>query len=241
MQNGLYVALSSQIALDRRLATTANNVANLGTGGYRAEETRFEAVLAQATKGAVAFVGPGDTYLSRASGPITKTDSPLDVAIQGDAWLAVGGPSGPVYTRDGRLTMDASGQLRTLAGQPVLDPGGSTLLLDPAAGPPTIGRDGSIHQGTNQVGALGLYTLDPASTLSRAPGNAVASSLPGTPVGDFTRIGLVQGYAEGSNVNPILEMTKLITIQRAFEGAASATADVEASLAGAIKSLGPQG
>ncbi|MFH6784601.1 MULTISPECIES: flagellar basal-body rod protein FlgF [Methylobacterium] len=241
MQNSLYVNLSAQIALDKRVTATANNVANMATAGFRAEETKFSTLLAQATKGAVAFVGTGDTYLSRASGQITKTDSPLDVAIQGDAWLGVGGASGPVYTRDGRLTMDATGQLRTLTGQPVLDPGGSPLLLDPQAGPPTIGRDGSIYQGTNQVGALGLYILDKKGTLSRAPGNAVTSSLPVRPVQDFTGIGIVQGYTEGSNVNPIMEMTKLITIQRAFESAATATSEAESSLQSAVKSLSPQG
>ena len=241
MQNSLYVNLSAQVALDKRLTTTANNVANMSTAGYRAEETKFSALLAQATKGAVAFVNSGDTYLSRASGPISKTDSPLDVALQGDAWLAIGGQSGPAYTRDGRLTMDATGQLRSLTGQPVLDPGGSPLLLDPQQGPPTIGRDGSIFQGTNQVGALGVFILDKKATLTRAPGNAVTSSLPARPVQDFTGIGVVQGYVEGSNVNPIMEMTKLITIQRAFESAANTTAQSENSLQDAIKSLGPQG
>ncbi|MGX7707012.1 flagellar basal-body rod protein FlgF [Methylobacterium sp. Gmos1] len=241
MQNSLYVNLSAQVALDKRLTTTANNVANMATVGFRAEETKFSALLAQATKGAVAFVGSNDTYLSRASGPITKTDSPLDVAIQGDAWLGIGGASGPAYTRDGRLTMDATGQLRTLTGQPVLDPGGSPLLLDPQQGPPTIGRDGSIYQGTNQVGALGVFILDKKGTLTRAPGNAVTSSLPVRPVQDFTGIGVVQGYVEGSNVNPIMEMTKLITIQRAFESAATATAEAESSLQSAVKSLSPQG
>ncbi|TGD95612.1 flagellar basal-body rod protein FlgF [Methylobacterium nonmethylotrophicum] len=241
MQNSLYVNLSAQVALDKRLTTTANNVANMATAGFRAEETKFSALLAQATKGAVAFVNSGDTYLTRASGPIAKTDSPLDVAIQGDAWLGIAGTSGPAYTRDGRLTMDATGQLRTLTGQAVLDPGGSPLLLDPQAGPPTIARDGSIYQGTNQVGALGVFTLDKKATLARAPGNAVTPSLPARPVQDFTGIGVVQGYVEGSNVNPIMEMTKLITIQRAFESAAAASQEAESSLQSAVKSLSPQG
>lgn len=241
MQNGLYVALSSQIALEKRLNTTAQNVANMATAGYRAEETKFSALLAQATRGAVAFVGSGDTVISRSSGQVARTDAPLDVAVQGDAWLSVGGPSGPVYTRDGRLSMDATGRLTNLAGQPVLDPGGAPLLLDPQQGPPTIGRDGSIMQGVNQVGAIGLFTFDPKAAISRAGPNAVSPSLPARPVQDFTRIGVVQGHLEGSNVNPILEMTKLITIQRAFESAAGMTAQSENSLSDAIKTLGPQG
>lgn len=241
MQNGLYVALSSQLALEKRLNITAQNVANMATAGYRAEETKFSALLAQSSKGEVAFVDSGGTYLSRASGPITKTDSPLDVAIEGDAWLSVGGANGPVYTRDGRITMDPTGRLTDLTGRPILDPGGAPLLLDPQQGPPVIGRDGVIHQGVNQVGAIGLFTFDPKATISRAGTNAVTPSLPAKPVQDFTRLGILQGHLEGSNVNPILEMTKLIAIQHAFESAANLTQQSESSLQDAIKTLGSQG
>ncbi|KQO51574.1 flagellar basal-body rod protein FlgF [Methylobacterium sp. Leaf85] len=241
MQNGLYVALSAQVAMEKRLNAVAQNVANLSTSGYRAEDTKFSALLAQASKGPVAFASSGDTYISQRAGPVTKTDSPLDVAVQGQAWLAVRGANGPVYTRDGRMTMDAMGQLRTLTGQAMLDPGGAPILLDPQAGPPTIGRDGSVSQGVNQVGALGLFTLDPNSTLRRAEPNGVTSSQPAQAVQDFTRIGVIQGHIEGANVNPVLEMTKLITIQRAFESAATLTAETESSFQGAIRSLSPQG
>ncbi len=66
MQNGLYVALSSQLALEKRLTTTAQNVANMATSGYRAEETRFSALMAGSGKSAVSFVSSGDSYISRA-------------------------------------------------------------------------------------------------------------------------------------------------------------------------------
>lgn len=241
MQNALYVSLSAQMSMEKRLNAVANNVANLSTSGYRAEDTHFSALLAQASKGAVAFASPGDTYISQRAGPTIKTDSPLDVAVQGEAWFAVRGAKGPVYTRDGRMTMDALGQLRSLTGQAMLDPGGAPILLDPQAGPPTIGRDGSVSQGINQVGAIGLFTLDPKSTLTRAEPNGVSTSLPATPVQDFTRTGMVQGYVEGANVNPVLEMTKLITIQRAFESAATLTSETETTFSGAIRALSPQG
>jgi flagellar basal-body rod protein FlgF len=223
MQNALYVALSAQVAMEKRLNAVANNVANLSTSGYRAEDTKFTALLAQASKGAVAFASSGDTYISQRAGPTIKTDAPLDVAVQGDAWFAVRGANGPVYTRDGRMKMDAP------------------ILLDPQAGPPTIGRDGSVAQGVNQVGAIGLFIIDPKSTLTRAEPNGVTTSLPAVPVQDFTRVGMVQGYIEGANVNPVLEMTKLINIQRAFESAATLVSETETSFTGAVRSLSPQG
>ncbi|MBX9931351.1 MAG: flagellar basal-body rod protein FlgF [Methylobacterium sp.] len=245
MQNGIYVALSAQINMEKRLNAVANNVANLSTAGYRAEDTHFESLLVKASKGPIAFATVDDTYISRRAGPVSKTDSPLDVAIQGDAWLSVGGAKGPVYTRDGRMKMDANGQLRNMSGQPVLDPGGGPILLDPQAGPPVINRDGGIFQGegpnANQVGSLGLFTIDPRARLERAEANAVTTSMPARPVQDFTRMGMIQGHIEGANVNPVMEMTKLITIQRAFESAATLTSQTENSFQGAIRSLSPQG
>ncbi|WP_342152512.1 flagellar basal-body rod protein FlgF [Methylorubrum sp. SB2] len=241
MQPSLYVSLSSQIALEKRLTTTANNVANMATVGFRAEETKFAELLSRSTRGEVAFVGPGTSAISRIAGQTTKTDSPLDVAVQGDAWLGIQGPKGTLYTRDGRFTMDANGQLRTLTGKAVVDPGGGPITLDPQGGPPTIGRDGSIYQNRQQVGAIGLFTIDPKATISRATDNAVSASLPGRAVQDFTRLGMAQGYVEGANVNPIMEMTRLIAIQRAFESAATQTSQSENTLTDAIKTLGPQG
>jgi flagellar basal-body rod protein FlgF len=244
MQSSLYVALSAQVALEQRLNTVATNVANLGSAGYRAEEVKFESILSQAGGREVAFSTPGETFLSRKGGPLTKTDSPLDVGVQGDGWLAVRGPRGPLYTRDGRMQVTPAGDLQDLSGRPVLDPGGSPLTVDPEGPPITIGQDGIISQGANQIGALGVFRLDPAAKLSRAAGGAVASDIPGRPILDFnqrdeTTVRVQQGFQEGANVNPVMEMSRLIEITRTFQSAASAVAESEASLQAAIRGLGP--
>jgi flagellar basal-body rod protein FlgF len=239
MQSALYVALSAQVALERRLNTVANNVANLNTGGYRAEEVKFETILSQAGAAPVAFASPGETFISRRAGPVSKTDSSLDVAIQGDAWLAMSTPSGTVYTRDGRMNMTETGALQTVGGHPVLDMGGAPIVLDPQAGPPFIGRDGMISQNNNQVGALGLFRIDEKSQLARFGNSGVISSMSATAVQDFTAIGVQQGYAEGANVNPVLEMTKMIMISRTFDNAATTISETESTLMSAIRTLGP--
>ncbi|MGI9462950.1 MAG: flagellar hook-basal body complex protein, partial [Aestuariivirgaceae bacterium] len=92
------VALSAQIALVKRLDTIAHNVANVSTAGFRADGVSFESLVSQQTKDPTAFASSGQTHVSRAAGPITNTNNPLDVAIQGDAWFAFEGPSGTVYT-----------------------------------------------------------------------------------------------------------------------------------------------
>lgn len=239
MQSALYVALSAQVALERRMNTVAQNVANLNTGGYRAEEVKFETILSQAGAGPVAFASSGESFVSQRAGPVSKTDNPLDVAIQGDAWLAMNTPSGTVYTRDGRMKMTEAGALQTMDGHPVLDTGGAPIALDPQAGTPTIGRDGMISQGGNQVGALGLFRIDPRSKMTRFSNSGFMPSLPAVAVQDFTSISVQQGYAEGANINPVIEMTKMIMISRTFESAASTISETESSLMNAIRTLGP--
>jgi flagellar basal-body rod protein FlgF len=200
---------------------------------------KFEEILSLAAKENVSFASSGQNFVSRRTGPIVKTDNPLDVAIQGEAWFAFNGPNGAVYTRDGRFKMNENGDLLTVEGYQVLDAGGAPIALDPMAGSPTIGRDGTIMQGTNQVGAIGIFNLRNDSRLSRFGNSGVMSSIPGEVVQDFNSTGIQQGYSEGSNVNPVLEMTKMIAVQRNFDSAATTIQESESTLMDAIRTLGP--
>jgi flagellar basal-body rod protein FlgF len=241
MQSGLYVALSGQVALERRLQTIATNVANMNTAGYRADGVSFEALMAKTGGANVAFADKGTDFISRRTGAVSKTENPLDVAVQGDAWLAIKTPGGIAYTRDGRMTVNESGELTTLNGYSVLDAGGAAILVDPSAGAPDIARDGMISQKGNQVGALGLFTIDENAKLTRSDNSGVVPDKPANPVLDFTANGVAQGFVENSNVNPIMEMTKLIAVSRAFDGITAATEKSESSLTDAIKTLGSAG
>jgi flagellar basal-body rod protein FlgF len=241
MQSGLYVALSGQVALERRLQTVASNVANMNTVGYRGDGVTFEAQMAKAGDDLVAFAGSGSDFISRKAGPTSKTGNPLDVAVQGKGWLAIQTPAGTAYTRDGRMTITQGGELQTLNGYSVLDAGGAPILLDASAGPPEISRDGMVTQNRTQVGALGLYSIDDDAKLRRYDNSSVIPDKPATPVLDFAANGVAQGFVEGSNVNPITEMTKLIALTRAFDGVSAATEKTETSLTDAIKTLGQAG
>jgi len=238
MQSSLYVALSGQVALQKRLDTIANNIANMNTGGYRAEEVSFSTVLSKAGPAPTAFATAGDNYISRQKGELAQTGNPLDVAVQGDGFFALRTPDGIVYTRDGRLHMDEGGTLLSVNNYPILDAGGASILLDPSSGPPTISQDGMISQNGAQIGAIGLYTIDPAAHLSHYDNSAVKTDIPATPVLDFTGNGVAQGVTEGSNVNPVLEMTRMIDVSKAFDSASNATQSTESSFLDAIKTLG---
>jgi flagellar basal-body rod protein FlgF len=241
MQNGLYVALSAQVSLEKRLETIANNVANMNTAGFRADGVSFSTELAKAGDKRLAYVSAGTTFISRQTGSSTKTGDPFDVAIQGDGWLGISTANGVAYTRDGRMRISESGALETLNGNAVLDAGGAPIILDPSSGAPTISGDGMISQNGKQVGAIGLFAIDDDAKLTRAENSGVIPNKPATPILDFTKNGIVQGYVESSNVNPIEEMTKLIAVTRTFDGVNSQVSDTESSMQDAIKTLGASG
>lgn len=239
MQSGLYVALSSQVAFQRRMETIANNVANASTPGFRREEIKFEAMLSHGSSESVAFASPGDTYIKRDPGQMIKTGNPLDVAAQGNAWFGIQTPSGTVYTRDGRMQMTAEGELQSIDGYPMLDAGGAPIRLNPTGGPVQIAADGMITQDQVQLGAIGLFMIDPKASLSRYENSGVIPDMPATPALDFNRVGVVQGHIEGSNVNPMWEMSQLIQASRSYDAVSNSMSQSEDSLREAIKALGP--
>ncbi|MCX7900303.1 MAG: flagellar hook-basal body complex protein, partial [Methylocystis sp.] len=121
MHSAFYVSLSSQLALEKRIATIAENVANAGTIGYRATGVSFDSVLSnravahgRASGARTTYASAGADYISRESGSLVKTDNPFDVGLTGNAWLAIRTPQGVAYTRDGRMKMLETGELQTI-------------------------------------------------------------------------------------------------------------------------------
>lgn len=238
MQSAFYVSLSAQMSIDKRMETIATNIANAGSAGYRATGVSFAAVLSKTGSTPVAYASAGTDFISKTSGEVTKTDNPYDVAVVGNAWLGIQTPKGPAYTRDGRMQMFETGELKTLLGFPILDAGNSPIVLDPAAGPPMISRDGMINQDGRQVGAVGLFALDDRASMSRGENSSVIPSSPATPVLDFVKNGVMQGFIEGANVDPIHEMTKLILASRAFDYMGSMNDLLDGSQRSALRTLG---
>ena len=238
MMNSTYLGISAQLTLQRRLDTIANNVANSSSTGFRAEQVRFTVAPSSATAPGALYSATGETYLSRASGEVVRTDNPLDLAIAGDAWLAISTPDGIAYTRDGRLQITPAGELRTLTGHELLDAGGSAILLDPTAGPPEIASDGTITQAGRRVATIGLYAIDAGARLSRGPESSVRPDREAQPLVDTAISGLRQGFVERSNVNPLTEMSRLIMDQRMFEAVTNALGETERTMNDAIRNLG---
>ena len=238
MQSGLYVALSSQISLEKRMATIADNLANMNTVGFRATQLKFDDVMTNADGAKVAYVSEGAEYVSTRNGGLTQTKNPLDFATKGDTWFSIDTPSGPAITRDGRFSILDTGALVTLEGFPVLDAGGGQIVLDPNAGPPDLSQDGTLYQNGRPVASLGIFEANVGPDFIRAGNSAIIPSQAPQPVVDRAGAGVVQGFVEQGNVNPIQEMTQLITVSRAFENVTQLMRDSETSMADAIKTLG---
>ncbi|MGV1751096.1 flagellar basal-body rod protein FlgF [Agrobacterium sp. CG674] len=241
MQSGIYVGISSQIALERRLTTIADNIANMNTVGFRGTEVKFDQVMSQTRndlKADIAFVTQGSDYLSTRNGEMIQTGNPFDFAVKGDGWFAIDTPAGQVMTRDGRFSMGTTGELVSTQGYPVLDAGGAPIQLNPAAGEPTVGSDGRILQNGTTVAQLGIFTADANKGFVRHENSGVIFSEAPQPAVDTGSIGVIQGYVEQSNINAISQMTQLVQVNRAFEGISSLMKSTEDSFSQAIRTLG---
>ena len=239
MSTDLYVALSGQVAIEKRLNAIANNVANMNTPGFRAEGVKFSSMLEAYGDDPVAFASGGESYISRRSGALTETGNALDAAIDGDGWFSFQAGDRTVYSRDGRFHMNELGEIRTVMDYAVLDAGGSPIVVDPTAGPISISEDGTISQAGRRVSQIGLFLIPDGAKLDRFDNSSVTTIAPVEPAQDMSVNSVKQGYVEGANVNPILEMTRLIEVSRAFDQAVAALQQSDSRTDEAIRTLAP--
>lgn len=241
MIRSLYIAKTGLDAQQTQLDVVTNNLANVGTTGFKRSRAVFEELMYQNLRqvgGQTSDqtrlpsglqVGTGVRVVAseriHAQGNLNKTDNPKDVAINGAGFFQVLMPDGTTaYTRDGSFQADSAGQLVTASGYPVQP----AITLPQTATSLTIGRDGmvSVTQAgsTNsvQVGQLQLTTfLNPAGLQSRGENLYTETDASGT--ANQTNPGLngagilSQGYVEASNVNVVEELVNMIATQRAYE------------------------
>ena len=221
MDNALYVGLSRQMVLRREMDIVANNIANADTTGFKVEslmektDPQAPAFTLQGPR-PVKFVNADGVARDFGQGTLRRTDAPLDVGIEGQGFFQVSSPSGPRYTRDGRFRLDDTGRLVTEAGLPVMDDGGGEITLEPDKGALSIAEDGTITQGTTRVAKLGVYKFQTLATLEKAGDNLYQNTSNQQPQSaDQARVR--QGMLEGSNVKPVLEITRMIEVSRAYE------------------------
>ncbi len=216
MDTTAYIALSRQVALQRATTVVAHNIANLATTGFKAERLLFETVFQRAGEPRMlAFVQDLATVPDWRPGPIVPTGGPLDLAIQGEGFFTVRTPAGERYTRAGQFHRNAAGEIVTPDGHPLLDEGGQPILLPPQEPSPSIAADGTISGRSGILGRIGLVRFAAPERLRPEGAGLFAADQPPIPGASGA---ILQGALEGSNVQGVLEITRLIEITRAFEG-----------------------
>jgi len=228
MENALLIGLSRQTVLERQLNVVANNIANVNTTGYKADQSLFEEHL---NSGAhednfvgrdrrVSYVQDRGTYHAFSQGPVTPTNNPLDLAIDGAGFLAVQTQAGERYTRDGNLQLNGQGQLVTAAGNPVLGTSGP-IVFQPTDHDINISPDGTITvlEGASRTdsirGKLRIAGFTDAQKLLKEGYNLYSQGEAGAGQTD-TKSTIQQGYVEKSNVNAVSEMSRMVEVMRTY-------------------------
>lgn len=223
MDRLIYTAMTGAKQILEQQATTSHNLANATTTGFRAQVDQFRAVQVQ---GAIlptrAFVVDSTTDSDFRSGTIQHTGRELDVAVQGDGWIAVRAADGSeAYTRNGSLKVDENGILQTHDGLRVQGDGGE-LALPPGRniamardGTISLVPDGSDATGLTAIGRLKLVN-PPAADLVRGD-DGLFRTKAGTPAPLDPNVTLISGSLESSNVNVVDEMVNMISLARQFD------------------------
>ncbi len=229
METPGYVALSRQAVLRRQLDVIANNIANMDSPAFRGESMLFVEYLADTKDKApaglrkISYVQDIATVPDLAEGAKVATDNPLDLAINGKGYFVVETDEGERYTRNGNFILNADGEIVTTGGQPLLNEGGQSMVIPPTAGRIEIARDGTVsyHDQNGgevvQVGRIRLVEFENEYALKKdAQALYRAEEAQAVPAENAE---IVQGFVEKSNVNGVIEMTKMIHTVNSYQSA----------------------
>jgi flagellar basal-body rod protein FlgF len=214
METATYTALSRQTALMREMQMIANNIANANTTGFRQEGVIFSEYVQRADGGASVAMATGRIGVtSFAQGTLEQTGGLYDLAIEGEGYFLIEAPAGQRLTRAGSFAPTAEGTLATPDGYPVLDEGGAPLFVPPG-GNFAVAADGTISAAGRPVGQIGVVRPMDPQAMEREGGVMFRADAGFEPV---EAPSLRQGFVEASNVDPILQVARMIDVQRAYE------------------------
>ena len=212
MDSSTYIALSGQFARDQEMAVLANNIANMSTPGFKAERMMFSEYLANAPGGSqISYVTQAGNNHDMSEGPLTHTGNSLDVALNGEGWLAITTPTGTSYTRSGHFQLDPQGEVVTSNGYLLQGDGGAPIVVPTGASDVTISPDGTVSTPQGTAGHIPVVTFANPQLMTAEANNLYNTSEAAQPV---TTTQVMQGTVEDSNLQPVLAITRLMNATR---------------------------
>ena len=213
MDSAGYIAVSRQSGLTRELQLVANNIANISTTGFRREGIVFaEHVSALRAGPSLSQAHANGRMIDLSQAGLSQTGGTFDLAIQGEGFFLMATPMGDRLTRAGQFTPSVEGALLSPDGFSLLDAGGAPVFVPPNA-QITIGQDGTLSADGIAVTDIALWRPTDKNALRHEAGT-LFSAAELEPVENPV---MLQGFLEDSNVNPVLEIARLIEVQRAYE------------------------
>ena len=237
MDNAGYTTLTRQAGLQREMQTVANNLANLSTTGFRKEGVIFaEHVKALDGKERSLSMATANVRLTvQQQGTLTQTNGDFDFAIEGDGFFMIETPEGQLLSRAGSFTPNAEGELVTPDGYRLLDGGGAPIFIPPDARSISVSADGTLSADGVPQTQISLFTPVDPTDLTRQ--NGVRFSIKGE-VEPIEGSSIMQGFVEDSNVNPVIEIARMIEVQHAYELGQSFMDKEDERIRGVLSTLG---
>ncbi len=245
MDTALFVGLAHKAALKRRMDVVAHNIANMSTTAYNKEKIVFRQHLVDApgaaatSGGKISYVMDHGVLRNLNSGTMIPTNNPLDVFINGRAYLSVKGSDGEtLFTRNGRMTINSEQYLTLLSGERVLDDNGQDIKFDEDDRDFHIADDGTISSNNGEKAKLGLATFSNEQDMKRRGTSLYETDQTPDEADDLAEVSVRQKAFEGSNVNAIESMTEMIDVMRAYQSASRQSGGYEDMREDALKRLG---
>ncbi len=242
MDNALLISLSHQIASYRSMDVIANNLANVSTPAFQREEPTFQEFIQQVRPAegqsgmqSLSFVQDAGIVRDLSEGRMETTNAPFDFAIHGKGYFAVQTPAGERYTRAGHFTLNDGGQLVTSNGDAVQGDGGP-ITITPDDGEVHIAQDGTVSGKNGQIGRIRVVDFSNPRGLMKE-GASLYNANGQSPV-SADHFQLQTGMIETSNVEPVIEISHMIEVMRAYQATATLTQTQEDLMRQAIDKLG---
>jgi flagellar basal-body rod protein FlgF len=225
MENSLTIALARQSVLERQMDVIATNLANVTTAGFKSENMIFTEIVEKTGEGEFLSIVHDVSFVrDLAEGPFVDTRNPLDLAIHGDGYFVIQTPDGTRYTRHGVFQLNDIGAIVTTEGHQVLNNADAPITVPPDASNIVITRDGTVSADAQEIGQLKLARFEDQRALTKV-GSGLYDAEEQTPLTDLDSE-ILEGMVENSNVNGVVEMTRMIDTVRAYQAAAK-LADTE--------------